>query len=93
MNDEHLVGLSLKLGDSWEALAWRLGFIDADIEGFSKKTYTAKQLAMLQKWKQKLGSGATYKVLWDALCHDFVGRKDLAEKFCMQFNHVAKCSA
>ena len=48
---------------------------------------------MLQKWKQKLGSGATYKVLWNALCHDFVGRKDLAEKFCIQFNHVAKCSA
>ena len=95
MNDEHLEGLSLKLGDSWEPLARRLGFIDADIEGFnsSKKTYTAKQLTMLQKWKQKHGSGATYKVLWDALCHDFVGRKDLAETFCIQFNHVAKCSA
>lgn len=84
MNDEHLEGLSLKLGDSWKPLARRLEFKDTDIEGFesTKKTYTGKILTMLQKWKQKLGSDATYKVLWDALCHDFVGRKDLAEKFC-----------
>lgn len=83
MNEEHLEGLSLKLGDSWEPLARRLGFIDPDIEGFesSKKTYTGKILTMLQNWKKRHGSGATYKVLWDALSHDFVGRKDLAEKF------------
>ena len=80
-----LQGLSLKLGNSWEALAWRLGFKKADIDGFnnSKETYTEKQLAMLQEWKQKHGSDATYEVLGDALCHEYVGRKDLAEMFCL----------
>lgn len=95
MNDDHLERLSLKLGDSWEALARRLGFEEADIEEFNtrKQPDTAKRLTMLQKWKRRLGSGATYKVLWEALCHEFVGRRDLAEMFCIQFNHVAECSA
>lgn len=85
MDDYHLEGLSLKLGNSWEALARRLGCEKADTDGFntSKETYTEKQLAMLKKWKQRLGSDATYEVLWDALCHEFVGRKDLAEMFCL----------
>lgn len=85
MDDYDLQGLSLKLGNSWQALAWRLRFEQADIDGFntSKETYTEKQLAMLQEWKQRLGSDATYKVLGEALCHEFVGRKDLAEMFCL----------
>ena len=85
MGDDDLQGLSLKLGNSWQDLAWRLGFEKADIDGFntSKETYTEKQLAMLQKWKQRLGLDATYEVLGDALCHEYVGRKDLAEKFCL----------
>ena len=37
---------------------------------------------MLEKWKSKEGSGATYRVLYKALCHDFVGHRDLAEKIC-----------
>lgn len=80
MDYYHLEGLSLKLGNSWEALARRLGFEQADIDGFN--TSTAKILPMLQQWKQRRGSDATYEVLRDALCHEFVGRKDLAEKFC-----------
>ena len=84
MDDYDLQGLSLKLGNSWQAVARRLGFEKADIDGFntSKETYTEKQLVMLQEWKQRLGSDATYEVLGDALCHEFVGRKDLAEMFC-----------
>ena len=82
MDDYHLEGLSLKLGNSWEALARRLG-CDTEGSNTSKETYTEKQLAMLRKWKQRLGSGATYEALWKALCHEFVGRKDLAEMFCL----------
>lgn len=80
MDDDHLEGLSLKLGNSWEALARRLGFKKADIDGFN--TSTAKILTMLQKWQERRGRDATYEVLRDALCHEHVGRKDLAEKFC-----------
>ena len=93
MNNDDLERLSLKLGDSWAALARRLGVEEAYIEELNtrKQTDTAKQLTMLKKWKRRLGWGATYKVLWDALCHEFVGRRDLAEMFCIQFNHVAEC--
>ena len=37
---------------------------------------------MLLRWKQEKGSSATYKVLCDALEHELVQRKDLAEQFC-----------
>ena len=33
-------------------------------------------------WKQKEGSDATYKVLYDALCNEIVQCKLLAEEFC-----------
>ena len=39
---------------------------------------------MLRHWKKKDGSDATYTVLDDALCYQFVNRTDLAEKLCRQ---------
>ena len=77
VDDYHLQGLSLKLGNSWQALAWRLGFKKADIDGFnnSKETYTEKQLAMLQEWKQKHGSDATYEVLGTPCVTNMLGVK------------------
>lgn len=85
MYDYDLEGLSLKLGNSWQALARRLSFVRDDIDRFnaSEETYTEKLLAMLQEWKQRLGSNATYEALGDALCDELVGRKDLAEMFCL----------
>ena len=38
---------------------------------------------MLLKYKAVKGSDATFRVLHDALCHDLVNRRDLAEKFCL----------
>ena len=37
---------------------------------------------MLLRWKQGKSSSATYKVLCDALEHEYVQRKDLADQFC-----------
>jgi len=37
---------------------------------------------MLVHWKEETGSAATYKVLSDALRHQFVERQDLAEEYC-----------
>ena len=75
----------MKLGHSWVAVARRLKFCRAEITAFSKNNeeYTEKALNMLEKWKEKYGSEATYQVLYQALCHEFVDRKDLALKFCM----------
>ena len=40
---------------------------------------------MLMFWKKRAGvSGATYQVLYDALCHELVQLKELAETFCCE---------
>ena len=82
---DELEKLSLRIGKSWESLARRLGFSDeGDITRFHKNNeeYEKKALKMLFEWKQNNASDATYKVLYSALCHEFVKRRDLAEEFC-----------
>lgn len=54
-----------------------LDAIHKENEEFSEKAYK-----MLLRWKQANASGATYRVLHDALCHELADRKDLAERFC-----------
>lgn len=92
VHDVVLEEMSLKLGNSWDAVARRLKFEDAEIQEFvhNDQTFPRMQLRMLQKWKQRLGSEATYKVLYDALCDRLVGRKDLAEMLCVSNNHAAE---
>ena len=51
--------------------------IYAEYEKLSEQAFR-----MLKFWKQIGGSDVTYQVLHKALCHTFVGRRDLAEKFC-----------
>ena len=41
-----------------------------------------KGYLMLKHWKQSNGTAATYQALCNALQHELVQRKDLAEKFC-----------
>lgn len=84
VDDDVLEGLSEEIADAWEKLARRLGFKDSDITGFHKNNeeYAKKAYKMLKKWKEKLDLDATYDVLHQALCHKFVARKDLANKFC-----------
>ena len=83
--DDDLEGLSLQLGSPWKSLARRLKFSPAEIDGFdhADKELAEKSFRMLCRWKEKSGlSGATYKVLYEALCHKYVDRKDLAGLFC-----------
>ena len=67
--------LGRRLLESDEAL---LDAIDKENDECSEKTYK-----MLLKWKRANGSGATFQVLHDALCHDIVNCQDLAEEFCL----------
>ena len=84
VDNDDIEGLSEKLGNSWEKLARRLKFNEAEITGFHKENeeYAKKPLKMLQKWKAQHHSDATYEVLYQALTHKFVARKDLANEFC-----------
>ena len=70
--------------EEWKPLGRRLKFNIAQLTGFDKDTdsWREKALAMLMEWKQREGSSATYTVLYEALRHEFVNRKDLAEKIC-----------
>ena len=87
VSDYDVEWLSLNLGTSWDALARRLEFSQAEIQGFDhdNRELTKKCHRMLCRWKEKSGvSGATYKVLYEALRHNFVDRKDLAGRFCIR---------
>ena len=83
MSVYELEHLSVKIG-RWEALARRLGFLAVEIEAFDNgnRKSSEKVFRMLIAWKQREGSGATYRALYDALYHPFIDRKDLAEEFC-----------
>ena len=77
--------LSKKLGRSWEAVARRVEFEEKEINEFDQeyKGYANKAYQMLCQWKRRDGSKATYEVLYNALSHDLVQRRDLAEMFCL----------
>lgn len=72
--------LGRRLLDSNEAELYAIEF-GQENEKLSKKAYK-----MLLNWKKAKGSDATYQVLYEALCHHFVNRRDLAEKYCLVNN-------
>ena len=89
VKDDDLQRLSLKLNDSWGAFALRLGFRFQGLHGWSfniNRTDPKEQLKMLLEWKRSRGSKATYKVLYNALCHESVKRGDLAAGFYFRNN-------
>ena len=82
--DDDLERLSKKLGGKWKALTKRLGFDQDDVEAFdiNENKVEDKSYGMLCEWKRRKAPSATFKVLYEALCH--VGRNDLAEKYCIR---------
>ena len=83
-SNEELEYLSLELEEKWDKLGRRLGFSPAVIRSYDRDNpkLANKAFNMLIDWKQGQGSKATYAVLHDALCHNLVNCKSLAEKFC-----------
>ncbi|KAJ8034183.1 THO complex subunit 1 [Holothuria leucospilota] len=72
--------LAKKLTDEWKSLGRKLHLDDADIYRIETDCKSTEEAIyqMLQCWKKKEGSSATYAVLVTAL--EEVNRKDLAEK-------------
>ena len=83
-SDEELEYLSKELGVKWKELARRLKFNQATLASFDKanEELSEKSFQMLTAWKQREGCEATNKVLYNALCHELVKCKRLAEQFC-----------
>lgn len=77
-------GLALKIPLHWKTLGRRLKIKEAVLDAIHKQEVECSEKAykMLLKWKQAGGKRATFLVLYDALCHDYLNRKDLAEEFC-----------
>ena len=82
---EDLERLSKKMGTSWKSFALILGFEEAEIVEFDYeyKEVAKKAYQMLRRWKERDGTKATYEVLYSALTHNLVQRRDLAEAFCL----------
>ena len=78
IEDKHLREFSLSL-DAWERLARHLGIPNTDIRSIKSQGDEEEQRdRMLECWKQRCGSGATYEELVKVLLR--LNRTDLAEK-------------
>ena len=76
----------MKIVAEWRKLGRRLLENDeAALEAIHRENEECPEKAfkMLLEWKQAKGSGATFHVLHEALCHHLVKRQDLAEEFCV----------
>ena len=85
-SDQELETISRNIGVDWKPLGRRLKFKEPELDAFDEnhKEFTEKPYQMLLHWKRREGEKATYLVLHDALCHDLVTRKDLANEICCQ---------
>lgn len=86
-SDYELEELSLGLiADDWRKLGRRLKLEEARMVAchYNNKILSDKAFEMLLYWKNRMGSNATYQVLYDALCHEPVARKDIAEQICLR---------
>ena len=86
LTDDELEYLSMKI-EYWRPLARRLLFPEETIKAFDIDYVGLREqvFQMLYAWKRRDGSDASYKVLYDALCHPLVNRRDLAERFCLMW--------
>ena len=78
--------LARKIGEKWNILGRRLGFDEGELEEIDErhKDLSQKGYQMLSRWRQREGTAANYKTLHNALIHDNVQRRDLAEEYCCE---------
>jgi len=76
--------LARNIPNDWKTLGRRWNMTEAELDSIHKEEDQCRERAykMLLKWKQAEGEAATFTMLYNALCHHLVDRKDLAEKFC-----------
>ena len=82
--NKELRSLAHDIFSTWRSLGVVIGLkaltlaeIDAAYPKVSDKIY-----AILTKWKESLGSGATYVALGEVLDNAFIKRHDWVERFC-----------
>ena len=75
------------LGGKWIKLGRRLKVDKSVLDDLRSNAQlypdvSEKAYEMLRKWESSEGDSATYQVLYEALCHQHVGGKELAQKIC-----------
>ncbi|KAL9982463.1 hypothetical protein ACROYT_G004509 [Oculina patagonica] len=80
--DEELESLASNITDCWKPVGRRLRFKEAGLTAFERENHTLSEQAykMLLSWKESNGRCATFEVLYKALTHELVNRRDLAER-------------
>ena len=84
-SNEVLEELSLRITETWRQLGRRLDIDEPQLDAFDRENHQCREKGykMLLSWKQRdCGSGASYQVLYDALCHNLVGLGKLAKEVC-----------
>ena len=79
-SDSHIVDFASKI-DKWEMLAKSLKIPNSEIENIEDKhkgDLELQRVNLLECWKQRCGSKATYRAMTEALLQ--ISRTDLAEK-------------
>ena len=80
-SDLEIDDLAEQIGAVWKKLGIRLGF-SYDILDNITANAEDKPLELLLRWRNTTTLATPYRELYDALCHNRVGRNDLAKEFC-----------
>ena len=82
--DKELLSLAHEIVLIWRTLGVILGLKNATLDVIDQDSSKVlnKSYDMLIKWRESLGSEATYKNLAVGLDHEIIGRHDLVEKYC-----------
>ena len=79
--DCELDELAGKIGAKWQKLGLRLG-ISQDVLDVIEANEKEKPYRMLLHWRNTTTSTTLYHDLHHALCHERVGRDNVAKEFC-----------
>ena len=82
--DDELLRLSQELMINWRWLGVMSGFTDLTLNEIDKANgeESDKMYAVLRKWKESFGSGASYEALAPLLEKCFIHGHDLKEIYC-----------
>jgi hypothetical protein len=77
--------MAREVTDVWKPLGRLLLSHDNDVNIIDEdeNRVVPKTTVMFERWKQQKGSDATYRRLHAALIDVTVGRKDIADRFCL----------
>ena len=82
--DEELLSLSQEFVINWRSLGMMSGLTDLTLNEIDEtnRKESDKTYAVLRKWTESLGSGASYQALALLLDIAFTNRHDLVETYC-----------